>query len=275
MSPWTRSPRRRVWPDRRSTSTSPTATSCCAPASRDAQPAPRGHRPTWKETPSRPPARAAHRRMLERIDDDPAFFRLALMTQGMVIQGGEAVGNELASIGLNIARLIRDLYDDGVASGSSGTSTRMRRSTWSASRSTVRCGAGRRGRSPSRRRRRPTDLRHSSCTDLGRPQLSSGGTRSASGHRTRRPPGSASGDCRDDREGLAIGHRGSQSVEEPDVLVGDEHVDEPAQAPVVVEEPVAEACVSPRGPSGPLRPRILQRPLAAPPVRVRSCVGIG
>jgi AcrR family transcriptional regulator len=55
--------------------------------------------------------------MLERIDDDPAFFRLALMTQGMVIQGGEAVGNELASIGLNIARLIRDLYDDGVASG--------------------------------------------------------------------------------------------------------------------------------------------------------------
>ncbi len=55
--------------------------------------------------------------MLERIDDDPAFFRLALMTQGMVIQGGEAVGNELASIGLNIARLIRDLYDDGVSSG--------------------------------------------------------------------------------------------------------------------------------------------------------------
>ena len=55
--------------------------------------------------------------MLERIDDDPAFFRLALMTQGMVIQGGEAVGSELASIGLNIARLIRDLYDEGVSSG--------------------------------------------------------------------------------------------------------------------------------------------------------------
>ena len=55
--------------------------------------------------------------MLERIDDDPAFFRLALMTQGMVIQGGEAVGTELAIIGLNIARLIRDLYVDGVASG--------------------------------------------------------------------------------------------------------------------------------------------------------------
>ncbi len=55
--------------------------------------------------------------MLERIDDDPAFFRLALMTQGVVIQGGEAVGTELATIGLNIARLIRDLYTDGVAAG--------------------------------------------------------------------------------------------------------------------------------------------------------------
>jgi len=55
--------------------------------------------------------------MLERIDDDPAFFRLALMTQGTVIQGGEAVGNELALIGLNIARLIHDLYVDGVSSG--------------------------------------------------------------------------------------------------------------------------------------------------------------
>ncbi len=55
--------------------------------------------------------------MFERIDEDPAFFRLALMTQGMVIQGGEAVGNELASIGLNIARLLRDLYVDGASSG--------------------------------------------------------------------------------------------------------------------------------------------------------------
>jgi len=73
---------------------------------------------TWEEN-----AEPVHRLerliegMLERIDDDPAFFRLALMTQGMVIQGGEAVGTELASIGLNIARLIRDLYVDGVSSG--------------------------------------------------------------------------------------------------------------------------------------------------------------
>ncbi len=55
--------------------------------------------------------------MLVRIDDNPAFFRLALLTQGTVSQGGEAVGTELALIGLNIARLLTDLYVDGVASG--------------------------------------------------------------------------------------------------------------------------------------------------------------
>ena len=55
--------------------------------------------------------------MLVRIDDSPAFFRLALLTQGTVSQGGEAVGTELALIGLNIARLINDLYVDGVAAG--------------------------------------------------------------------------------------------------------------------------------------------------------------
>ncbi len=55
--------------------------------------------------------------MLERIDADPAFFRLALVTQGSAGQGGEAVGNELALISLNIARLIADLFVDGVAQG--------------------------------------------------------------------------------------------------------------------------------------------------------------
>jgi TetR/AcrR family fatty acid metabolism transcriptional regulator len=58
--------------------------------------------------------------MLERIDDDSAFFRLALVTQGSMNQSGEAVGNELALIGLNIARLIRDLYVEGQASGTFG-----------------------------------------------------------------------------------------------------------------------------------------------------------
>jgi TetR/AcrR family fatty acid metabolism transcriptional regulator len=55
--------------------------------------------------------------LLDRIDDNPAFFRLALLTQGTVIQGGEAVGTELALIGLDVARLISDLYVDGVESG--------------------------------------------------------------------------------------------------------------------------------------------------------------
>jgi TetR/AcrR family fatty acid metabolism transcriptional regulator len=55
--------------------------------------------------------------LIDRIDADPGFFRLALMTQGTPIQGGEAVGNELALISLNIARLIHDLYVDGVAAG--------------------------------------------------------------------------------------------------------------------------------------------------------------
>lgn len=55
--------------------------------------------------------------MLERVDDSPAFFGLAMTTQGMVAQGNEAVGTELASIGLNIARLLRDLFVDGVSSG--------------------------------------------------------------------------------------------------------------------------------------------------------------
>jgi AcrR family transcriptional regulator len=73
---------------------------------------------TWEEN-----AEPAHRleRLIEgllaRIDDDPAFFRLALMTQGTIIGGGEAVGSELALISLNVARLMRDLYVDGVSAG--------------------------------------------------------------------------------------------------------------------------------------------------------------
>jgi AcrR family transcriptional regulator len=55
--------------------------------------------------------------LIDRIDADPGFFRLALMTQGAPIQGGEAVDSELTLISLNIARLIRDLYLDGVGSG--------------------------------------------------------------------------------------------------------------------------------------------------------------
>ena len=55
--------------------------------------------------------------MLAIVDDNPAFFRLALVTQGTVSQGAEAVGAELALIALDIARLIRDLFVQGVADG--------------------------------------------------------------------------------------------------------------------------------------------------------------
>lgn len=55
--------------------------------------------------------------MMERLDDNPAFFRLALTTQDAVTQGAAAVGSELALIGLDIARLINDLYVEGVSSG--------------------------------------------------------------------------------------------------------------------------------------------------------------
>ena len=55
--------------------------------------------------------------MLARVDDSPAFFRLALVTQGTPARGAEAVGNELALISLSIARLIRDLVVEGIERG--------------------------------------------------------------------------------------------------------------------------------------------------------------
>ncbi len=55
--------------------------------------------------------------MLARVDDSPAFFRLALVTQGSPARDAEALGSELALIGLDIARLIRDLVEEGVARG--------------------------------------------------------------------------------------------------------------------------------------------------------------
>jgi AcrR family transcriptional regulator len=55
--------------------------------------------------------------MLARIDDNTAFFRLALVSPGTSTQGSEAVGAELALISLDIARLIHDLYEDGVKAG--------------------------------------------------------------------------------------------------------------------------------------------------------------
>jgi AcrR family transcriptional regulator len=55
--------------------------------------------------------------MFDRLDENPAFFRLALVTQEALSQGGAALGSELALISLDMARLIQDLYVDGVAAG--------------------------------------------------------------------------------------------------------------------------------------------------------------
>jgi AcrR family transcriptional regulator len=55
--------------------------------------------------------------MLERIDDNPAFFRLALATQGIPSQVASTVGAELDLIGLDIAGLIHDVIEQGTLSG--------------------------------------------------------------------------------------------------------------------------------------------------------------
>jgi AcrR family transcriptional regulator len=55
--------------------------------------------------------------MLARVDDSPAFVRFALVTQGVPFGGADAVGNELATIGLTIAGLIRDLVVEGIDRG--------------------------------------------------------------------------------------------------------------------------------------------------------------
>ncbi|MBV8464035.1 MAG: TetR/AcrR family transcriptional regulator [Acidimicrobiales bacterium] len=55
--------------------------------------------------------------MLARIDEHPAFFRLALVVHGSSGGSGEVVGSELAVISLNIARIIRDLCVEGMDSG--------------------------------------------------------------------------------------------------------------------------------------------------------------
>jgi AcrR family transcriptional regulator len=56
--------------------------------------------------------------LLERIDESPAFFRLAMATQSTSVSSGSAaVGGALMLIGLDMIRLLGDIVDAGVASG--------------------------------------------------------------------------------------------------------------------------------------------------------------
>jgi AcrR family transcriptional regulator len=56
--------------------------------------------------------------VLERIDESPAFFRLAMATQATAgASGSAAVGGTLMLIGLDMIRLLEDVVTRGVASG--------------------------------------------------------------------------------------------------------------------------------------------------------------
>ena len=56
--------------------------------------------------------------LLERIDESPAFFRLAMATQDTAgAAGSAAVGGALMMIGLDMIRLLEDLVRSGMASG--------------------------------------------------------------------------------------------------------------------------------------------------------------
>jgi AcrR family transcriptional regulator len=53
--------------------------------------------------------------LFEEVDRSPAFLRLALAMQTMAPEGDVVVGSELAMIGLDVAGLIGEIVDDGVA----------------------------------------------------------------------------------------------------------------------------------------------------------------
>jgi hypothetical protein len=56
--------------------------------------------------------------VLDRIDESPAFFRLAMATQATVgAAGSAAVGGALMMIGLDMIRLLEDIVVRGKESG--------------------------------------------------------------------------------------------------------------------------------------------------------------
>jgi AcrR family transcriptional regulator len=56
--------------------------------------------------------------VLERVDESPAFFRLAMATQSTTTAAGsEAVGGALMMIGLDMIRVLEDLVLAGMAAG--------------------------------------------------------------------------------------------------------------------------------------------------------------
>jgi AcrR family transcriptional regulator len=56
--------------------------------------------------------------LLERIDESPAFFRLAMATQSTTTAAGSAaVGGALMMIGLDVMLLLEDVLRSGIASG--------------------------------------------------------------------------------------------------------------------------------------------------------------